>query len=284
MPAAWVFFAVCLNAQAQPGDVRQIWDKSRVDAAQAAAKPAPPKPAAPAKPAAAKPAAEPPPAPHPNLIGVTLWLLRPKQAADPEESVIVDVKTKARYTATRASLNTPLTVGQKVRLSIESLRPGYLYVIDREKFTDGTLGEPAMLFPSQSIRGGDNRVEAGIAVEVPGQKDPTPYFDITAEDPRLAAEQITILLTEQPLPGIVAGTERLSPALVDSWEKSWGTSVRQSEEKDALGKLYTKAEREAGESGTRRLSRNDPRPQTTYQVDARPGQALLVHVNLSVRR
>jgi hypothetical protein len=45
------------------------------------------------------------------------------------------------WTPQRIEADTPLKVGERVRLSIESPRTGYLYVIDREQYADGSYGE-----------------------------------------------------------------------------------------------------------------------------------------------
>jgi hypothetical protein len=43
---------------------------------------------------------------------------------------------------------------------------GYLYVIDREQYEDGTLGEPVQIFPTTRTRGGDNSVKPGSLIEI----------------------------------------------------------------------------------------------------------------------
>ena len=44
------------------------------------------------------------------------------------------------YVAQRANTDAPLLPEARVRLTIESARDGYLYVIDRSLFTDGSTG------------------------------------------------------------------------------------------------------------------------------------------------
>ena len=54
-----------------------------------------------------------------------------------------------------------LAIGQRVRLSIESARTGYLYVINRELYADGSTGEPYLIFPTTRLHRGDNKVTIG---------------------------------------------------------------------------------------------------------------------------
>ena len=64
--------------------------------------------------------------------------------------------------------NTPLAIGDRVRLTIESSNNGYLYVIDRELDADGTKSDPYLIFPTARTREGDNAVRGGRLVDIPG--------------------------------------------------------------------------------------------------------------------
>jgi len=74
-------------------------------------------------------------------LGLTIWRFRPTQANDKTKEVEVEEDEKpSEWTLERVEEGTSLAPGQRFRLSIESLsRDGYLYVIDREEYTDGTL-------------------------------------------------------------------------------------------------------------------------------------------------
>jgi len=78
--------------------------------------------------------------------GVTLWKI--ERTGDGRST---------RETATRVEADTQFHEGDLLRLSIESPRTGYLYVIDRDWFSDGTPGgETNLIFP---VSGEDNRLE-----------------------------------------------------------------------------------------------------------------------------
>ena len=107
-------------------------------------------------------------------VGVTVWKLAeadPK-AKDTESSrSIVTSSTGKSYGAKRLAADTEFEAGDLVRLSIEAPSEGYLYVIDREMLADGTLGPPVQIFPTAMSRGGDNRVQKGLLVDIPSQSD-----------------------------------------------------------------------------------------------------------------
>src|SRR5215510_1166033 len=101
-------------------------------------------------------------------VGVTFWRFRPATAADKTKELVEDEENgPTEWTLERIEEGTPLLPGQKVRFSVESLtRSGFLYVIDREQYADGTLGDPMLLFPTQKTRDA-NYVKAGRLVSIP---------------------------------------------------------------------------------------------------------------------
>src|SRR5437867_180490 len=81
-----------------------------------------------------------------------------------------DDGSEVEWTPERIEEDTPLNPGDKVRLSIESLsRAGYLYVIDRAQYADGTLGEPLLIFPTLRTSN-KNRVKPGRLIYIPSVK------------------------------------------------------------------------------------------------------------------
>jgi hypothetical protein len=103
-------------------------------------------------------------------IGVTIWRLRPARDTDVGGRVLVlDGLKQAQYTPERIEASTTLNIGDRVRITVESPRPGFLYIIDREQYVDGSFGEPMLIFPTLKTRGGDNRVMPGKLIDIPAQ-------------------------------------------------------------------------------------------------------------------
>jgi hypothetical protein len=221
-----------------------------------------------------------------SQLGMTIWRLRPAKTTDPTERIIVQKETEAmELVPERVPANAPLKIGENIRFSFESPQAGFLYVIDRELFADGSLGEPMMIFPTKRTRDGDNKVEAGKLIEIPAQEDQPNYF--TLEQSRLNSiiqigEALTVIVTPEPLEGITVGAQPLplTKDLVQQWEKRWGALSETLDLVGGAGKTWTKAEQEAGASGARYLTQKDPEPQTIYRVSVKPGAPLLVKVGL----
>ncbi|MBL8190278.1 MAG: hypothetical protein JNK38_19840, partial [Acidobacteria bacterium] len=187
-----------------------------------------------------------------TVLGITLWRLRPAAAKDDKEvrlfKHVKDNTNVAQWTPERISVDTPLAIGQRVRLSIESARTGYLYVINRELYADGTMGEPYLIFPTTALRGGENKVTVGRIVDIPAQEDNPNYFNLLPDRSDLAGEVISVLITPEPLPNVKITDEavQLSKSDVADWEKKWATQIGRLEMENSVGKVWTKEEKEAG--------------------------------------
>jgi len=270
-----------LPAQDEQGEVRtrRIWDlnlqQKRVEARKSATEATHKKSGATVE---AKTAND-------DYIGVTLWRFRPSRGQDaPSARLLVhdpDSDTEAEWTPERSMASAPLREGQKVRLSIESARQGYLYVIDREQYADGSFGDAEMIFPTQKMRHSSNQVQAGRVVDIPATGDGS--FRVQRSRKDQVAEELTILVCPTPLEGVKIGIKPLavSKEQLAEWKKSWGAAFKQLEERDAVGRTYTQAERDASDKGTL-LGDTDPLPQTMFEVKAAPGNPLMVTMPLRI--
>jgi hypothetical protein len=217
-------------------------------------------------------------------IGVTVWRLRPARANDEGGSVLVlDGLKQTAYTPERIEAGTPLNIGDRVRITVEAPRPGFLYIVDREQYADGSLGEPMLIFPTKQTRGGDNRVLPGKLIDIPAQEDQYSYFTAQPAGDRRdqVAEVLTVILTPQPLP-LTIGTQplRVSPSQVSEWDKLWGGVAETLELVGGAGRTWTNEEKSAGAVNGRQLTQSGPPPQTVYRVARKAGGPMLVTVPL----
>ena len=128
-------------------------------------------------------------------LGLTIWRLWPFQTADRGARLLVmDGGQTSQWIPERIEVDQPLALGERVRISIESPRPGYLYVIDREQYADGTMGVPYLIFPTTRTRAGNNLVKPGMLIDIPGQDDLPPYFTLNSMNPKYAGEMLTIMV------------------------------------------------------------------------------------------
>lgn len=217
-----------------------------------------------------------------TVVGVTLWRLRPANRSDSGERLIVH-DDNSEWLPERISATTKLVQGDRLRISVEAVRPGYLYVIDREQYADGTLGEPYLIFPTTRTAGGNNAVAVGRLLEIPAQDDSPPFFTMKKSRPDHVAEVLSVLVTPAPLEEfqISDKAQKLTDTQVASWEKSWGTSVGRLEMATA-GQTWTTEEKNAT---TRALTASAPAPQLLfYRPSAKPTEPMFVKLRLQYRR
>ena len=217
-----------------------------------------------------------------TVVGVTLWRLRPANRSDSGERLIVH-DDNSEWLPERISATTKLVQGDRLRISVEAVRPGYLYVIDREQYADGTLGDPYLIFPTTRTAGGNNAVAVGKLLEIPAQDDSPPFFTMKKSRPDHVAEVLSVLVTPAPLEEfqITDKAQKLTDTQVAGWEKSWGTSVGRLEMATA-GQTWTTEEKNAT---TRALTASAPAPQLLfYRPSAKLNEPMFVKLRLQYRR
>jgi hypothetical protein len=219
-------------------------------------------------------------------LGLTIWRLRPANKTDNDARIIVqEGEDSNEWTPERIAADTPMKINERIRFSFESPVQGYLYVIDREQYADGTFGDPYLIFPTTRTRNGDNQVAPGRIIEIPGQDDRPNFFRMKQSRKDQTSENLTVIVAAQPLIEVTIGANalKLSPEIVAHWEKQWGAQTQKFEMNEGVGKVWTKAEQEAGANGTRQLTQEEPAPQTIYRVVVKPGSPMLVNVKMRYR-
>jgi Domain of unknown function (DUF4384) len=223
-----------------------------------------------------------------SLIGITIWRLRPSIGSDDTTSrMLVHPKGTGKaleFTPVRVEAETRLSEKDRIRFSIEVPRGGYLYVIDREEYNDGSLGQAQLIFPTLRIRNGDNELRAGRVIEIPAQDDDPSSFELTRSGTSHIGEVLTLLVNSQRLRNVQIGegAAPLPKQQLDDWEKKWGAHTERFESVGGAGGLWTRAEREAGADASRLLSQEDPLPQTIFRVHVKTGNPLLVTLRLRI--
>ena len=207
-----------------------------------------------------------------------------------ERMLVRENNKSSEWIPERIEMDTALGPGDRVRLSIESPREGYLYVVDRDLYADGKMGDAKLIFPARSMRGGDNQVRPGKLIDLPGQEDNPNYFTAqpshSAQGSDQVGEILTIIVASAPLAlSIEAQPLLISAADVAKWEKSWGSQTERFELEGGAGKPWTKEEKEASSAtGSRPLTRDEPPPQTIYRIASTNKTAFLIDVRLSYAR
>lgn len=229
-----------------------------------------------------------------SALGITIWRLRLAKETDEARILVTRNSKKTPFTPERVEVSTAFVEGQMLRLSVEVPRTGYLYIIDREEYANGTESDPYLIFPLNPGRE-DHKVTAGQVVEVPNQKDAEAYFEVKSyrgpNTPAQVGEILTVLVTPMPLQGMPsqpgnASAEpeplKLTAKQVAEWERLWTVKTERLELEGGAGTVYTRAEQAAGSDSGKRLTPGDPLPQTVFRVAAAPDKPLLVKLPLRI--
>lgn len=213
-------------------------------------------------------------------FGVTFWRLRPVAADETDApTFVVKVGNAAEeWTAERVGSTTNFQKGDRVRFTVESSRSGFLYIVNREFYTDGATAEADLIFPTLRTRGGDNRVTAGSLIEIPASTDSVPYFTIKPRRADYAGEEIAVIISPVKLPGIELGlrAQKVNRETIGKWLRDWAATLDIYDAEDGEGIAYTTNEANAAAVQSRALTQEEPLPQTIYRIQARPDAPLVV--------
>lgn len=212
-------------------------------------------------------------------LGITIWRLRPATAGESGTRALVREKGKSGWVPERVEADALFREGDHVRLSVESPRSGYLYVVNRDLFADGTTGGAMLIYPWAGV---DNEVRPGRLVDIPAQEDNPSYFTARLTSANQVGELLTFIVTSAPL-DLPIGDEPfpIATGQMRNWERIWGGATERFEMEGGAGEAWTLVEQQAAaKKGTRQLTREDPAPQTIYRVSAVDNKAILVNVRL----
>ncbi len=224
-----------------------------------------------------------------TVLGVTLYRLRKAGAIDDPNSRLLVIEEESgaqELVPERVDLDTLLAKGDRVRLSIEVPRAGYLYVIDRELYVDGTTSEPYLIYPNYLTRPGDNLLAAGRVIEIPDSRDNPNHFRVRPTRPDTVSELFSILVTPEPLAANLKAGKRplkLAEETYKEWETKFGVEAERFVLEGSAGKAWTSQEKLAG-AGSAILTQDDALPQTLFKVNYELGKAVLVRVPVKVRQ
>lgn len=226
-------------------------------------------------------------------VGITVWKVREVQRGYTGARILWHrdkSQLPVEYQAERLAGEPVLAYGDKVRLSIESRRDGYLYVFDRELYSDGSLSPAYMIFPTTRLLEGNNRIVGNKPVEVPSLTDIPFFFEAKkiGIDPgkTLVGEILSVVITDKPISyfnQLDRSVLEVPSREMESLESLYSGIAEVFELEDGLGQPYSEVERDSATRGARLLTHTDPVPQTFYLMRSKHPGGLLVSLALTYR-
>lgn len=219
-------------------------------------------------------------------LGITLWRLRPGNPGETgARMAVIEEGKPSEWIPERIEADATINFGDRVRITFESPRAGFLYIVDRDVFADGTLGDAVLIFPTLGTRGGDNQVRPGKLIDIPAADDSQGYFIAKPIRNDQVGELLSIIVTSAPLSlPIPAQPLKLASSEILGWETAWGAPAERFEMVGGAGQVWTENERLASaRSGTRQLTQEGPAPQTIYRFSPKRSDGVLVSLRLNYR-
>jgi hypothetical protein len=191
-------------------------------------------------------------------------------------------------------LDVPLAIGEKIRLSIESLsHSGYLYVVNRELYSDGTYGVPKLIYPTLQTNSRNSPVEAGDLIFIPESSAKVFTVKANQSEKKQVGEILTVIIS----PKILIDESMLKTKAIDlpmaqftSWLKQWEVNTTLFEQEGSVGQTITPVEQTAGQDVAKglveepaALTQDDPLPQSVFRSKVKRGNPMLVNILLNFR-
>ena len=223
-----------------------------------------------------------------QLIGFTVWRLRPPVTGDTAPRLLVPQSANVgpiELVPVRLPAGAALAVGDSIRLGLEVASQGFLYVIDRERYDDGSRSTASHISHEHTARRRQHRRSRSLDRN-PCPRGPRPGATRDARRIPVSGEELTVVVTTAPIPGIVPDSREvaLPENVVAGWERRWGVSTT-AKRWDLLsappGTAWTMAEKEAGLT-SRLLTQDDPMPATVYEAIPM-GDGSIVRIHLDVK-
>jgi hypothetical protein len=225
-------------------------------------------------------------------IGATFWRLEPSSPSDPPAvRSIFQPPAKAGvqqtdYTPARIGLDSHLKSGDLFYVSIESAREGYVYIIDRERYSSGGAGEPELIFPTLRTRGGDNHLAKNALMRLPSVNDNPPWFEVQSGSPGYEGEIFTVIVLPRPIPGFTPPADhiRVPASRFSDWQGNW-RRVPNLLSSDSRRVRITESEALEHRSAQPVVqTERDPAQATVYRIQAGAGGGLWADFILPIEK
>lgn len=208
-------------------------------------------------------------------LGVTIWRVDRGRSIEQEGE---------EQTIERLDTGAPYTDGDRIRLTIESPTKGFMYIVDQERYADGSYGLAMLVFPTLKTSKGNNFIDTWRTVEVPAYPAVWRFTPRKLKEGEVRKEQtaevLTIILAPNPLVARNRIGEKplaLNKGEFENWRAQWQKRFQRFDVEGYVGQVITKGVEQQGEEAG---SEDEIGAQTTYQVAIRPGRPIFVTVPL----
>jgi serine/threonine protein kinase len=167
-------------------------------------------------------------------VGLNFWHPRPATSQD-DRTTTARVTNDLQEETVQESKDEFIKDGGQLRLSVEAMTKGflsegsgYVYIVNREQYSDGTFGEPRLIFPELRAYKGNNLLKAGKPIILP-RADGKPYgIEKSKTKSNHIAETYTIIVSPWAfqLPKPLSNEPMILPnSLFADWERQYADKM-----------------------------------------------------------
>jgi hypothetical protein len=218
-------------------------------------------------------------------VGITIWRVNSGNSKGLEQ-------VGAEQTQERLNTNAPYANGDTIRLSIVSPSGGYLYIVDQEQYSDDSYSPAVLAFPTKTIRGGNNMIQAWEPVQIPAYPSVWRFKSRTLKKGKVqkvqTAEVLTVIISPKPLVDLSRISEKqlvLNEGEFKHWQDQWQwkTTSQQFDMENSVGQVVKARSKSVEQEGAEAPSEEELDAQTSYLVAVKPGAPIMVTVPLRFR-
>jgi hypothetical protein len=237
------------------------------------------------------PAAAPKPNSATKRIGISLWRLQETGVRSGDKQRIIehppvaDPKGEAgAWVPELAHSGFVVSPGERIRLTLTSDVRGFVYVIDREQYSDGRSSDGVLIFPTERIQYGSNEITFGVGINIPSAKDLPAFLEVKKSGKTHIGEELTILFFSRPRTDLRVAAEPLQITTKTFEELKFNSlsAVLLNEEEER--RKVTPRSDEGGVSESNQLVQAQKASQLLYKVpEGWETSSLAVVLNLTFR-
>jgi len=215
-------------------------------------------------------------------IGISLSRLQAESAGDNRTKRVIEHPQSGtgqpqimEWIPATAASGYDISPNERIRFTISADVPGFVYVVDREIYSDRGLADGILIFPTVRIRNGANQIVPGQVIEIPAAKDDPPFLEIKKSNPTHTGEQLTVFFLRNVLSHFNIGAEamKISQSTFDALQSNAFPAVLLGEGRDG-----------ASPSSASEVNSGRSLQQLLYAAPAGGTSSVAITLNLTFRR
>ena len=139
-----------------------------------------------------------------SRVGISLWRLQGGQGGGDQGKRIIEhpqspapIAEVLEWIPEIAHSGFVVSPSERIRLGVNSEFHGFIYVVDRELYSDRETADGVLIFPTARIQNGSNEIIPGMKIDIPSARDAPPFLEVKRSSKTHIGEELTVLLLNE---------------------------------------------------------------------------------------